>query len=277
MKISVISYSLSSQPSTLKEWEDKLITEITSLLADDSKIILYPELFLMGLSDYFPGKLQDQYLRIAEYLDSKLFPLIALKLKGKDVCLCLGSGPRLLEDKIHNSSPVWINDSWMFQDKIHLTPWETDFTPGNGINYFLFHSLRCACVICFDIEQPGLALSLKRNGVDLIMVPSATTNKNGNQRVNRCASARSIELGAAVVTSPLVGDSKCDLVDHNEGRQGFFMPAQEVVVVEQEEFSEYSTGKHIIQHYYLEVDMMKQLKKKDQETKPYFQEDRVGF
>lgn len=277
MKISVVSYSLSEQPKTLPEWEEKLTTDLKTLMSSEAKVILYPELCLMGLSDYFPGALQEQYKGIAEYLETKLLPELAKVLKGKDLLLCLGSGPRFNEGKLYNSSPIWVNDTWMFQDKIHLTPWETDFTPGTNINFFEFHRLQCACVICFDIEQPGLGLALKRNGVDFVLVPSATTNKNGNQRVNRCASGRSIELGAAVVTSPLVGDSKCDLIDHNEGRQGFFMPAQEAVVVEQEEFSDYSTEKSIVKHYFLEVDMMKQLKKKDQETKPYFKEDRFLF
>jgi predicted amidohydrolase len=277
MKISVVSYSLDQQPSTLKEWEAKLTTEIEGLIQDGAKVILYPELCLMGLSDYFPGELQEQYHKISAYLDETLLPNLVNVLKGKDLCLCLGSGPRVVNQKIYNSSPIWINDSWMFQDKIHLTPWETDFTPGESISYFEFHKLRCACVICFDIEQPGLGLALKRNGVDFILVPSATSNKNGNQRVNRCASGRSIETGAAIVTAPLVGKSKCDLIDNNEGRQGFFMPAQEIVMIEQEMFSAYSTGIHVVNHYFLEVEMMKELKKKDSETKPFLQEDRVVF
>lgn len=275
MKISVVSYSLSEQPSNLKEWEVKLTTEVDSLIADGAKIILYPELFLMGLSDYFPGELKEQYQLISDYTEKSLFPLLASKFKGKDLLLNLGSGPRISEGKIYNSSPVWVNDTWLFQDKIHLTPWEVDFTPGTEVKFFSFHKLNCASVICFDIEQPGLGLMLKRNGVDLILCPSATTNKNGNQRVNRCASGRSVELGAAVIVSPLVGDSKCDLVDHNEGRQGFFLPAQEAVIVEQEQFSDYSVKKHIIHHYELEVKMMIELKKITDETKPYFKEDLI--
>lgn len=275
MKVSVVSYSLSEQPATLNEWEAKLTTEIKNLMNDGAKIILYPELFLMGLSDYFSGELKEQYRLISNYTEKTLFPKLASFLKGKDVLLCLGSGPRKEDEKIYNSAPVWVNDTWLFQHKIHLTPWEVDFTPGSEIKYFQFHKLNAATVICFDIEQPGLGLMLKRNGVDLILCPSATTNKNGNQRVNRCASARSVELGALIVTSPLVGDSKCDLIDHNEGRQGFFLPAQEAVVVEQEQFSEYSKKAQVVHHYEVELEMLRELKKKNDETKPYFKEDLI--
>jgi predicted amidohydrolase len=275
MKISVVSYSLSHQPATLNEWEEKLTTEMKSLIADGAKIVLYPELFLMGLSDYFPGTLKEQFHKIAQYTQEALLPNLALEFRGKNLLICLGSGPRIVNDKIYNSCPVWVNDTWMFQDKIHLTPWETDFTAGTQVNYFLFHGLRSAAIICFDIEQPGLALTLKRAGIDLILVPSATTNKNGNHRVNRCASGRSVELGAAIVTAPLVGLSKCELIDRNEGRQGFFLPSQELVTVKQEQYSEYSMVDHVIDHYELEVNMMKELKKVDDETKPYFKEDLI--
>lgn len=275
MKISVVSYSLSEQPSTLKDWEDKLISQIDALISDGAKVILYPELNLMGLSDYFPGELKQQFLLISEYTQNQLLPMLTKKFKGKDLLLCLGSGPRAQEKMFFNTAYVWVSDTWLFQDKIHLTPWEVDFTPGTEVKYFSFHGLKAACLICFDVEQPGLALALKRSGLDLLLVPSATTNKNGNQRVNRCASARSIELGACVVTSPLVGESRCDLIDHNEGRQGFFMPSQEVVVVEQEIYSDYSVKQEVVHHYHLEVDMMRELKKKDEETKPFFKEDLI--
>ena len=271
MKISVVSYSLSQDPASLPAWEEKLCSQIQKLQAEGAKIILYPELFLLGVGLYFSQDLKE----VAQYIQGTLLPRVETLLKGKDVLLCLGSGPRDLNGKIYNSSPVWVNDTWLFQDKIHLTPWENDFTAGSEVNFFLFHGLRAAVLICYDVEQPGLALKLKRSGLDLLLVPSATANKNGNQRVNRCASARSIELGALVVTAPLIGDSKNDLVDHSEGRQGFFLPAQEVVVVEQEEFSAYSVSEEVVKHYELEVKMLKDLKLEDEETKPYFKEDMI--
>ena len=90
MKISVVSYSLSEQPSTLKGWEDKLISQIDALISDGAKVILYPELNLMGLSDYFPGELKQQFLLISEYTQNQLLPMLTKKFKGKDLLLCLG-------------------------------------------------------------------------------------------------------------------------------------------------------------------------------------------
>lgn len=271
MKCTIVSYSLSQDPESLEEWEKSLKDEIASLLSEGNHVILYPELFLMGLTKYFAGDLSDQYLLINRYLEKKLYPSITEMLKDRNVLLVLGTGPRVINGRIYNSSPVFLNSELIFQDKLFLTPWETDFTAGEILHVFNFSNLKTAVVICFDSEQPDLALKLKQEGIDFILIPSATTNRNGSQRVNRCASSRAIELGAIVMTSPLVGDAKCDLVDHNEGRQGVFLPAQEIIPETlQEQYSAYSKDKKVIGIYDLDLSLMTKLKIKDEETKPFY-------
>lgn len=270
MKISVISYSLSHDPESLLEWKSKLLGEIEKCVLSGSEIILYPELFLMGLGKYFPSiDPKDQIEKVADYVSKDLLPDIKNHLHHQDILLVLGSSPRKVGQKIFNSSGVFLKGEWFFQDKLYLTPWETDFIPGEELHVFNYKGLKTAVVICFDSEQPDLSLKLKEEGIDLMLLPSATTNRNGSQRVNRCASARSIELGAAIITSPLIGDCVVELIDHNEGRQGLFLPAQEDITVEQEVYSDYSTSKHIVAQYELNIPMLKKLKEKSSETKPF--------
>lgn len=266
MRCSVVSYSLSEDPGTLSQWKENLFHEITSFIEQGSEIILYPELFLMGLSKYFKGP---EIECVARFTHDELLPELGQLLKNKNVFLVLGSGPRIHDDQVFNSCPVFYKNNWHFQDKLFLTPWETDFTPGSELQMFNFNGLQLAVTVCFDSEQPDLAVKMKEHGVHIVLVPSATTNENGSNRVNRCSSARAVELGAAVITSPLVGDSTCDLVDHNEGRQGFFLPAQEDVTIKQETFSAYSTKEKVIAHYDLNLEMLKKLKEKNSETKPF--------
>lgn len=266
MKISVVSYSLSEDPGTLTEWRTKLVTAIQGFIDSGSDVILYPELFLMGLTKYFDG---NEIESVASYVHQELLPGLTF---SRDVMVVLGSGPRFSNGRCFNSAPVWVNQKWHFQDKLFLTPWETDFTPGFESNIFSFKGLKTAVVICYDSEQPDLAMKLKEEGIDLMLVPSATTNLNGSSRVNRCSSGRAIELGAVVVTAPLVGNSKCELVDHNEGRQGFFLPAQDDVNVPQETFSAYSTKKSVIGTYDIDVEMLRKVKAKTSETKPFHKE-----
>lgn len=273
MKISAVSYSLCFKAQSLSDWEAHLRAEILEQVHHGAKIILYPELFLLNLTDYFPGEFSEQQQRISSYT-KELLTRISQDLKGHDVLLCLGSGPNQREDGLYNTSFVLVNGHWGYQDKMNLTPWETGIEAGRDLHIFHFQGLKVAVVICFDIEQPSIASLLKEEEIDVVLCPSATFNKNGNERINRCASGRSIELGALVVTAPLVGQSNCDLIDHNEGRQGFFLPAQEIVTsFEQEVFSPYSTGEYLIFNYEFSSDVLKALKIRDDETKPYFKKE----
>ncbi len=269
MQISVISYSLSEEPASLVDWKQKLLDEILFCVGKGSSIVLYPELFLMGLAKFLDCKPEYELKQVAELISSDILPFFQKALENIDILLIFGSGPRFFDGKIFNSCPILYKGSWQFQDKLYLTPWEIDFTPGQKLHVFDSVGLKCAVVICFDSEQPDISLKLKHEGVDLILIPSATTNRNGNQRVNRCASARSIELGAVVVTSPLVGDSIVDLIDHNEGRQGFFLPAQESMTAEQEQYSIYSSSKSVLMNYTFQVDGILELKKTSSETRPF--------
>jgi predicted amidohydrolase len=265
MKVAVISYSLTHDPSTLNEWKEKLWKEIDTSLRNGAEIILYPELFLMGLTKY----LSEDFSKLAQYIEKELLPYLGDKLQTSRVLLVLGSGPRLEKGQLRNAAPIFHEGRWQFQSKLFLTPWETHFTPGEELLVFTYQGLRTAVVICFDSEQPDLSLLLKKEGIDCLLVPSATMNKNGSQRVNRCASARSVELGAVVITSPLVGNSACDLVDHNEGRQGFFLPAQEDVTQDQEVYSAYSIEKHDLSFYEFKESQIRKLKDLTEETKPF--------
>lgn len=273
MKITVISYSLSHQPKTLLEWKESFYQEIETLLKGGSEVLLYPELFLMGLTDYFNEDYKDQIKSISSFTQKELLPDLEKILKKYDALLVLGSGPRYVGDKCYNTCPIWANGKWHFQDKLHLTPWEVDFIPGKSVEIINFKSLTVATIVCYDVEQPSLALKLKERGIHLLLVPSATSSKNGSNRVNRCASGRSIELGAATVVVPLIGNSRCELVDHNEGRQGFFMPAQIAVEDVQEIYSDYSLTEKQIAHYIVSEEVLHKLKVNDTETKPYFKKD----
>ncbi|GEM_PF-5992549 len=110
--------------------------------------------------------------------------------------------------------------------KIKLTPWEKKLKQGQDILTFDFRGVTIAILICFDIEFPELAVALKQTGVELLIVPSATETDQGYYRVSRCASARAVELGCAVVTCHLIGETDLELLDVNVGANNMFLPAQ---------------------------------------------------
>jgi predicted amidohydrolase len=81
-------------------------------------------------------------------------------------------------------------------------------------------------VICLDIEIPELSARLRGAGVDVMLVPSATETVLGVERVDRCASARAVELGCVVGVSHLTGKAASELIDENVGRTAVYFPSQ---------------------------------------------------
>jgi predicted amidohydrolase len=149
----------------------------------------------------------------------------ALARPGKAVVL--GTVPWAVEGGIlRNRAPIVSAGRELHQDKLNLTPWETGLRGGDTLHVWDFGGVRCAVVICLDIEVPELSAALRGKGVDLILVPSATENILGVERVGRCADARAVELCCHVGLSHLVGDINSSLVDANVGRLGVFSPSQ---------------------------------------------------
>jgi len=183
-------------------------------------IVLFPE--------YTWAALHIQPTGVAEDFQHRVLPQLQQRLTRKDKLAVLGSSliREAYTDKLHNRAPIMADGEWLAQDKLFMTPWESAFQSGDVLRVFTFQGLRIAVIICLDIEVPELSVLLRGQGVDLILVPSATETIQGVERVTRCASARAVELGCAVVVSPLVGKCGSDLVDDNLGKLACYLPSQ---------------------------------------------------
>jgi predicted amidohydrolase len=117
---------------------------------------------------------------------------------------------------------------WQFVDKLDPTPGELidepPIKPGEVLPIFRFRGGTVAVVICFSLEMPEVSAALKKEGVQLVLGPSATEDEDGVARVLRASSARAVELGAAVLVAPLVGDH--DPAWKNCGSAALYLPAQ---------------------------------------------------
>lgn len=279
MKITGISFDVSQLPSTKEDWFDQLTNYILNAIKNESEIIVLPELMHLALGYYSPKKdLKSQLIYSSEAIWREYLPKLLKALKNKNHFIVLGSGPYHEKTKnsdiFYNRAPIISNGTIETFDKIYLTPWENNFKPGTTLKLFNYQGLTISPLICFDIEQPYLSTALKDKNVDLILVPSATNNKNGSERVLRCATARSVELGCAVFVVPVIGTITFnELIDHNEGRQGLFLPAQECIKHQQQQFSDYRLKQTDVVHFKLEVDQIKKVKEKNQETKPFLTVD----
>lgn len=192
---------------------------------DGADLVVFPEYSWMGLERFIAG--DDKLAGVAELFWSEIWPGVVESLSRPDKAVVLGTVPAADGDgKFRNRAPILSGGRIEYQDKLHLTPWEDTFSAGEHVRIWEFMGMRCAVVICLDVEIPELSAALRGCEVDLILVPSATESVLGVERVGRCASARAIELGCMVGLCHLVGATTSVLVDENVGRLALFAPSQ---------------------------------------------------
>ncbi len=100
----------------------------------------------------------------------------------------------------------------LIQRKLCMTPPEKDpaswgIIPGTNMQVFEWKGLRCAIVICLDIELPALSCLFAKEApdLDLIICPSMTEKLSGYSRVFGCAKARAVELMTTVAVVGCIG------------------------------------------------------------------------
>lgn len=207
---------------TTEDHVEAMASRVEQSWDSGADIVLFPEYSWAAL----PGC--KDVREMAALFWSTIVPKLQQRLARPGKMVVLGTAPCVVDGELRNRAPILVNGELIVQDKLFLTPWETQFTGGKALQLIEFAGLRIAVIICLDIEIPELSVLLRGQGVDLSLVPSATETMLGSERVTRCASARSVELGCAVVVSPLVGKCSSDLVDDNLGRLACYLPSQAV-------------------------------------------------
>lgn len=225
LNLSLHTADVGAPAATSEEFSELLTQRVLESWDAGADVVVFPEFTWMGLERFVegPGKLAG----VAEIFWDSLWPVIRQRLARPDKMVVLGTVPFLEADgNLKNRAPVLLNGEFSHQDKIHLTPWESAFTGGGPLRIWSFRGFRIAVVICLDVEIPEISAALRGSGLDLMLVPSATENLLGLERVGRCADARAVELGCHVGVCHLVGQTESVLVDENIGRLAFFSPSQ---------------------------------------------------
>lgn len=193
-------------------------------------LVLLPEFTWMGLEPLVSQAPEEGslYHSISRTFWQELLPGLREGLSTPDKAVVLGTVPFADRETgcVTNRAVILKGDQLLHQDKLHLTPWESMFSPGNTLHLWEFRGFKIAVVICLDIEIPEISASLRGKNVDVILCPSATETILGVERVDRCASARAVELGCHVAVSHLTGTARSELIDENIGRLAIYHPSQ---------------------------------------------------
>lgn len=211
-------------------YADEVVRVVEQSWESGADLVLLPEFTWMGLETFVTQSPEDPtiYHTLSRLFWQTLLPRLRARLDKPGKAVVLGTVP-FVDGETHrlfNRAPVFNNGQLSHQDKLHLTPWEKVFSHGGILYLWEFQSFRIAIVICLDIEIPEISARLRGDGVDLILCPSATESILGVERVDRCASARAIELGCHVAVCHLTGKAESELIDVNVGRLAFYSPSQ---------------------------------------------------
>jgi predicted amidohydrolase len=212
----------------IREYTLAVICMVETAWDEGAELVLLPEFTWMGLEPHVLRQVGSATLaEVAQAFESECLPLLKERLERPGRAVVLGTVPSLTpEGRVRNRAWIVRDGAWLYQDKLHLTPWESGFEAGDVLRLWSFGGFRMAVIICLDIEVPELSARLRDSGLDLILCPSATETLRGVERVNRCASARSVELGCHVAVSHLTGRAESELIDENIGRAAFYRPSQ---------------------------------------------------
>jgi len=227
--LDLVTFDPGSPPSHVEAYAGSVLQCVEQGWETGADLVLLPEFTWMGLEPLVAAGGQAPLRSVAEVFWQQVLPRLLPRLNQAGKAAVLGTAPCLQPDgSITNRAFIVADGHLLFQDKLHMTPWEADFTPGSSMQLWAWRGWKVAVIICLDIEIPELSARLRDSGVDLILCPSATETVLGVERVNRCASARSVELGCYVGVSHLTGRAASELIDDNIGRAAFYRPSQAV-------------------------------------------------
>jgi predicted amidohydrolase len=232
-----------------RAFADAVMAKVEASWQTGADLVVLPEFTWMGLEPLIGPCVDRPLEKIARCFWEQLYPEIHERMSRSGKAVVLGTVPALAPDgSVRNRAPIFADAASFHQDKLHLTPWEQAFSPGDKIQLWRLGGFCIAVIICLDIEIPELSARLRDCGVDLILCPSATETILGTERVNRCASARAVELGCYVGVSHLTGVAKSDLIDVNVGRAAFYRPSQAAFreVSRVEETAVFDAGSHCL-------------------------------
>lgn len=189
LTIRAVSWDVPLKSAPDKDWGARLVAEVSAAVKAGADAVVFPEGFSDGRD--VPGILD------------------AVKAAaGEDRLVVLGYAPHRNpgEDSAYGRAYILSGGTWQIMDKLDPTPAEraakTPLKPGVRLPLFRFRGGTAAVLSASSLAKPEIAASLKKRGVQLVLVAAPAEDAEGAARLSRSAASRAVELGAAVVTAP---------------------------------------------------------------------------
>ena len=232
VKLATAQYDI----SFLADWQAyryKLICWVEAAVAEDAKILLFPEYASMELASLFGEDVYSsltKQLHAMQSLHSDYIQLFQDLARQHNCYIQAGSFPVASEQGVYrNRAYLFYPDGTTdYQDKLIMTRFENEqwlIGAGNELKIFSTGFGNIAINICYDSEFPMLARKQAEMGANLILVPSCTDTLAGYHRVKIGCQARALENQCYVAQACLVGNASwSEAVDVNIGAAAIYTP-----------------------------------------------------
>ena len=118
-------------------------------------LVLLPEFLWMGLEPHARDAPGGSALeRVAHCFQKEVLPGLRAALSRPGKAVVAGTRPFASEDGLRNRAVIFHDGKEAHQDKLHLTPWEGEFTPGGSVRLWEFGGLRVAVVAAPALATP---------------------------------------------------------------------------------------------------------------------------
>lgn len=208
MNVAVVPY-LFQEGLTETQHLEKVKKYVIDAKKQGANLIVFPELTTTELVTNWNEDVSKQIYEIAINFAPKYQDWLKQLAVDYNVNILGGTTPRLTDSGVVNTAFfVFDTGKIIVQDKLFLTPSEIKWKmiPGHCLNVFDSPWGVIAILICFDSEFPAVSQILSEYQVDLILVPSWTSNQYGFNRVDSCSKARAIEHCCIVIKTGTIPD-----------------------------------------------------------------------
>lgn len=186
LSVRAVATSPAWQKATDAEWIASIVAEVKTAVKDGADVIVFAE----GFST---GRRLDVLL---PYLKNEA---------GPDRLIVLGNAPYQEPGKDYavSRAQIYSGGAWIALDK--LDPEQSELIasppvrPGMRLILFRFRGALVAALPSYSLLKPEIAMSLKKHHVALVLATASDEDEIGRARLERVASGRAAELGAAVV------------------------------------------------------------------------------
>lgn len=187
-------------PVAEKQTEEVFFNKVQAYIEEAKSqsldMLIFPELASLDVLN-FTAPLEPQWKTVSTSFAKKYFSYFQEQSKNVPFAILAGTTPVETSEGIVNQGKIFNQgEEIVTQNKMYMTPEEDvvwKWTSTSDIHVFDWQGIRTAMLICHDSEFPDISQKLLDAEIELLLVPSMTTDVAGLNRVRWCSMARSVE------------------------------------------------------------------------------------